>query len=76
MLSSVELVVMIIVLDVNVEQPDKKSIMMYLMCCYEILTAKHNNDHNNVRLCSCSCSSSDGGRVSSSSVAVVVVIVS
>jgi len=28
------------VTDVNTEHPDKKSIMMYLMCCYEVLTAE------------------------------------
>jgi len=33
--------------DVNVDRPDKKSIMMYVMCCYEVLVAKH---QNNVRI--------------------------
>jgi len=30
------------VTDVNTEQPDKKSIMMYLTCCYEVLTTIKN----------------------------------
>jgi len=37
------------VTDVNTEQPDKKSIMMYLMCCYEVLTASK-NPVDNVRI--------------------------
>jgi len=32
------------VADVNDEFPDKKSIMMYLTCCYEVLTADQRND--------------------------------
>jgi len=31
------------VADVNDEFPDKKSIMMYLMCCYEVLAANKRN---------------------------------
>jgi len=34
------------VTDVNTEQPDKKSIMMYIMCCYEALTAEKNPSGN------------------------------
>jgi len=37
------------VTDVNTEHPDKKSIMMYVMCCYEALTAEK-KPNNNVRI--------------------------
>ena len=44
---NIEAVVNDVVTDVNVDRPDKKSIMMYVMCCYEVLVAKH---QNNVRI--------------------------
>ena len=33
------------VTDMSVERPDKKSIMIYLACCYQVLTARNSSDN-------------------------------